>query len=84
MLDLFGRGYVIDHCISSFKNRNEEKTYRMYVTDALFALTNMANKHWGGDGNALTKRYAEIITIKKEKDESAEDIINRIKSKIGG
>ena len=73
MLDLFGRRYVIDHCISAFRIQAEEKIYRVYVTDGLRALC-------GGQGD----RYYDLITPGKEETRTAEEIIDNIKGKLNG
>ena len=85
MLDLLGRGYVIEHCISSFKNKSEHEIYKTYVTDALQAIANMYSKAHGGSGDVVTQRYFDLIhPAKPKKEETAEDIIERIKRKLGG
>ena len=58
--------------------------FNIYVTDCLQAITNMVNKAYGGNGEAITSRYYDIIHPKTpKKEETADDIINRIKKKIG-
>ena len=72
MLELFGRGYVIEHCISSFYKYNEEHTYRIYVTDVLRRLS--------GDKNII--RYYDLINTKKAPDKSAKEVKEHIKGKF--
>ena len=85
MLDLFGRGYVIEHCITSFKNKTQMEMYRIYVTDSMQALANMYSKTHGGTSEIIPKRFYELIHPPKVKEEeTAEDIIDRIKKKLGG
>ena len=84
MLELLGRGYVIEHCISSFKNKTHEEMYRVYITDSIQAITNMYHKAHGGNGEAVVKRYYDIIhPSEPKKEETADDIIDRIKKKLG-
>ena len=67
---MLGRGYVIEHCISTFKALQEEKIYRVYVTDALRALLH---------GNDIA-RYYDLISPEEKKQETAEEIKERIMS----
>ena len=85
LLDLFGRGYVIEHCITSFKNKAQMEMYRIYITDSMQTLANMYNKAHGGTGEAIQKRFYDLIHPPKVKEEeTAENIIDRIKKKLGG
>ena len=76
---------MIEHCISSFKNSQEEKAFRIYVTDAGYQIANALGKFYGG-GELMSKRYFDIIKEAKEpvKQESGEEIIARIKKKLEG
>lgn len=69
---MFGRGYVIEHCISSFKKYNEEKTYRIYVTDLLRHLS----------GNNSIVRYYDLITPNTEPQKSAKEVKDKIRGKF--
>lgn len=86
MLDLIGRGYVIEHCITSFKNKKQNEAYKIYMSDAMFTLVNGYGKTHGASDNLIKERYIEIIAPPKEnvKEETAEDIINRIKKGLEG
>lgn len=68
MLDLFGSGYVIDHCISAFSEKQKWELYRIYVTDALKAKFN------------LNFRYKEYFD--KPETRTAEEIKDGIKNKL--
>ena len=72
MLEVFGRGYVIEHCISSFYKYTEEHTYRVYVTDVLRSL----------NGNQQLPRYYDIINANKEQAKSAEEVKEKIRGKF--
>ncbi len=37
-VEMFGRNYVIEHCINEFNKKQIEKSYQIYVTDALQAI----------------------------------------------
>lgn len=84
LLELFGSGYVIDHCISAFANEQEkikrweeEKQYRYYLTDCLKLITENTAKFAGG--SYISNRYEDIIDskpiIEKTGDEIASEII---------
>lgn len=70
MLDLFGSGYVIDHCISAFLKLQRKELYQTYVTDALKVIGH------------LNMRFADVF--KKPETRTAKEIINGIKDKLGG
>lgn len=77
---------MIDYCISSFLKRQEEKLYRMYVTDALKAITENTQNFAGGV--TLNKRYIDLITRDKEPEDAekegmeANEIVDRITQKL--
>jgi len=76
-LELFGSGYVIDHCISAYNLYTEEKIYRMYVTDVL-----RAGKDY--------PRWIDLVEQAYDRDENketAEEIVSRLSErldKLGG
>ena len=72
MLEIFGRGYVIEHCISSFYKYNEEHTYRIYVTGVLRQLSR----------NKDMIRYYDIIKPHKVISKSAKEVKDQIKGKF--
>lgn len=95
MLELFGNGYVIDHCIAVFTNEQEEikrqedeKKYRYYLTDCLKLITENTAKYVGG--SYISNRYKDIVDpqpiIEKTGDEIAAEIIMKagLQLKEGG
>lgn len=81
MLDLLGSGYVVEHCISAFLEIQQEKAYKVYITDCLYSLANMYSLHNGGK-EPITRRFAEILMQEKpKKEETADDIISRMREK---
>lgn len=75
-MELFGSGYVIDHCISAYNLYTEDKIYKMYVTDVLRA---------GRD----IPRWIDLIeqSYGDENKETAEEIVSRLSEgldKLGG
>lgn len=73
-MEIFGRGYIIEHCISAFKISQEEKAYKIYLTDVLRAQLRTDS----------IPRYADLISSvdHSEKDADPEEIKDRIKNGI--
>lgn len=93
LLSNIGRGYVIDYCVSTLKKKNEEKLYRVYVTDALKAIVANTAHYVGPEGLVeagitMKMRYAELIQEqkvspkKKKETRTADDVIATIKRKL--
>ena len=82
MLDLIGRGYVIDHCVSTLIVLNKEEIYRNYVTQALKAISVNTSKEYGGE--YMKTDFYSIINPPKEEKRTAEEIIEQVTSKIKG
>ena len=80
MLELLGRGYVIEHCISSFKNKKRLEALTIYATDCLYTI---ANGIYGGGNKAIKDRFCELIERETRPKETEDEIINRIKQKLG-
>ena len=69
MLDLFGRQYVIDHCLSEVRNKNELDAYRYYLTDALrYTVNNTAEQEKRYE---IKKSYRDIHKPKKPESKKA-------------
>ena len=67
-----GRGYVIEHCISTFnekqKQEAEEKAYRAYITDALMMIAENTTHFMGRTemldyGKYINKRWVELMGL---------------------
>lgn len=61
---------MIEHCISAFRKFQEEKAYKIYVTDALYHLAR------------LNMRYADAIKSQKVEERSASEIIKGLSAKL--
>ena len=70
LAEIMGRRYVIDHCISAFRQSQEEKLFRVYVTDCLRAAIR-------SDG----ARYWDLIKPQTDTRTDVE-IVNSIKDKM--
>lgn len=81
LVDVIGKGYVMDNYIAFFKNMQKERMYKVYVTDALKAIATNTSKAYGGV--ELNKRFIDVLEPHIEK-RTANDIINNIKRKLKG
>lgn len=83
-MELYGRGYVIDHCTAQLQQETEEKAYRKYIADNLRLLgENVAlltrgyyyPGKWGEDPPKEDNRTA---------DEIVEDVFKRAGLRLEG
>ena len=88
MLDAFGRGYVMEHCIAAFLQDAEDRIYRAYVTDALMIIAENTAKFAGG--RYLQKRWMDHFDDlenggddEKSGDEIAAEVIKRAGLQFG-
>ena len=83
MLDLLGRGYVADCCISTANFRRSRQNYETYMADAAYVTMNFMT-----NGKADVPRYYDLLHPKKEDKRSGEeiaaDIIKRHGLKVVG
>ena len=91
MVDLFGREYVIEHCISALKLLREEKSFKIYVTDALMAIADNTTHLVGSQGvvdygKTINQRWIDVINPppkvpedNRPSEEIAKDIWERIR-----
>ena len=77
LLELLGRGYVVENCIAFFKIKREREKYLMYYADCLSILTDNTARYTGGK---YIKRLSEIE--KPEEKRTASEIIDSIKAKL--
>ena len=75
-MDLLGSGYVIDHCVAVFKHQDEEKLYRMYITECLYRVTHALHV-------PMSVRYMDINNPKPVDNRTPEDIVADITAKAG-
>lgn len=87
MVELLGSGYVIDHCISAFSKSQEEKAYRVYITDALKVISE--NTAGGESTKMMSTRWIELMDFKTDEpqdtesaNEKADKIINDFKKRL--
>jgi hypothetical protein len=71
LLDLFGSGYVIDHCVSAFSKKQQDKLYKIYVTDCLQSIaentTHILSANGVVDyGMKMSTRWIDLAEKKSE------------------
>ena len=62
------------------KKQDQEKAYRVYVTDALKAITENTAKYAGG--SYIKARYLDLEDQKPEETRTPDEIIGQMKMKI--
>lgn len=73
MLEIMGKGYVIDHCISFFKKQQKDLIYRVYITDVLRTIAGTKN---------VPKRFYDLIEPAPIEKRTADQIKKRIQDKF--
>ena len=76
---------MIEHCISLFKNKQEIKTFQNYIADVGYVIANALGNRWGATEDLIKERFKDISGTKKpKKEETKEEIIDRIRKKLEG
>lgn len=85
MVDVIGNGYVMEYCISVFSKEKKDERYKYYMSDVGYILTNGFYQYHGAE-RPIQERYAEryMPKSKKKKEETADEIINRIQNGLKG
>ena len=84
MLDLFGRGYVIEHCVSWLKKDSEEKAFRVYITDTLKAIADNTGRAVK-NGVGIKSRFADMVASTQQTESAeidAEEKANEVKARM--
>lgn len=72
---MFGRGYVMQHCVSALKKRRADLIFRVYITDSLRAFIDK--------GNDTMPRYYDLITPQEEEEQrTEEEVVASISEKL--
>lgn len=79
MVDLMGKGYVVDYCISLLRKKQEQRRFQVYLTDVLMVMNNNIVRAFGG--GKITQRYADYF--KKEDTRTAGQIVKDTIRKAG-
>lgn len=82
MLDLLGRQYLIDYVVLRWVKDQEEKLFKVYMTDGIKNINEPISNFFGG--MIFKERYYDLMNRKEVKDpsETAEEIKSRIVSKL--
>ena len=80
ILSLYDRRYIVDHCVSAINRRLEERAYRTYITNTLYNINSILATKYGG--SSMSSRFADLMYPEKEKEQSGNDIKNRIDQKL--
>lgn len=76
---MYGRGYVIEHCMEELERTFDERRYRAYVTDALMTLVNNVARSLGG--SSFTARWVD--GYKKQDPRTPEEIAQDVVRNAG-
>jgi len=78
----------MEHCISLFRNKQIEKSYKLYVTETLRSISENTSRNGGVH---MTKGFGDILdgfyntqTDKISDEEKADEIKGKIFSKLRG
>ena len=66
------------YCLAKRDEKNLDKAYRIYVTDALRLITENTAKSANGGGSYYKMRFAEIIEPPKAETRTSDEIISSI------
>lgn len=71
LLDVLGDDYIVQHLMNAYKEKNEAKLFRTYVTNSLYCMMH---------GLTLSVKYSELAGNEESEQpkESEEDIKERM------
>lgn len=75
-MELFGSYYVIEHVIAEWEKDEEEKTFKIYITDMAKGLV----EAWGGE---VTLRFADTYKPVEQDTRTGDEIALEVINKIG-
>lgn len=81
-LELFGSGYVIDHCVSTLNMKYRQDLFRDYMAEGIRATVNNLSHVFGGV--TMEVSYHDLIHPPKKETRTEEEIINHIQEKLKG
>ena len=70
LANICGREYIIDYCVINYKDRADEKIYKVYVTDSLKII------------GSLNKRYIDMLSLTPSESRTADEIISDLSRKL--
>lgn len=81
LLSVYGRSYVIEHCMASLVKEKHRKNYEIYITDMLKSIVEIQLA--SHDVTPEVPGFTELSTPPKE-EETADDVIARITRNLMG
>ena len=66
---MLGDRFIIQHILNEIRRENEQMTFKIYVTDALYAIS---------QGAKLKKRYADVVKFDSGKRKAPERTIDEM------
>lgn len=76
MVDLMGSGYVVDHCMSAFSERQERRNFEIYITDVgTILVSRLTGQEY--------PRYYDLIHPEEQDNRSGEEIVADIIARHG-
>ena len=66
---MLGDEYITQHILNEIRRENEQMTFKIYVTDALYAIS---------QGAKLKKRYADVVKFDSGKRKAPERTIDEM------
>lgn len=66
---MLGDRFIIQHILNEIHRENEQMTFKIYVTDALYAIS---------QGAKLKKRYADVVKFDSWKRKAPERTIDEM------
>lgn len=82
LLELFGSGYVIEHCVSVLNIKQKNDLWKDYIATGLQLLVSNLASAFGG--KTLSLSYRELVSQEKEEEITEEEIIENIQRKLKG
>lgn len=82
LIEMLGRGYIVDNCIAFYNRRMEEQAFRIYVSDLVLGIY---NRLIPSGAEPLTARYADYLEYSKpkKKEKTGDEIAAEIIAKFG-
>lgn len=82
LLELFGSGYVIEHCVSTLNMQHKEDLFRSYIAKGVELAVSSLTNAFGGQAFSIS--YDELIKPVKEETRTEEEIVSNIQEKLKG
>ena len=83
LLEVFGKGYVIEHCIVELKKESQKNAFNNYLCDGIRNINEILATRFGG--SYITEKFSSTIRKKKNNKKlemTADEIKESLKNKI--